>query len=234
MPTNQKGLNGPALSHAQMDENFALVDTNEAAIATETTRATAEEASIRDDLGSLISAEEALRTVSDTALQDQIDEQQIVGELTFGENNVNDAFVPFVITDTVTGTLQDSFTTPNTNVDGDWEKIIYSNPISRYTSGGKLMLTLVNNTGVTPHYLTNEYTFSRIEGGDFIVSTPTTAGDATLLDSIKIAEVTVELVTSLEVTLIASNVAPQDTTHTRIVGQITYTSVPIFVTASGY
>ena len=201
MPTTQKGLDGPALSHAQMDENFTLVDTNETAIA---------------------------------SLQDQIDEQQIVGELTFGENNVNDAFVPFVITDTVTGTLQDSFTTPNQNVDGDWEQIIYSNPITRYTSGGKLMLTLVNNTGVTPHYLTNEYTFSRVEGGDFNVSTPTTAGDATLLDSIKIAEVTVESVTSLEVTLIASDVAPQDTTHTRIVGQITYTSVPIFVTVSGY
>ena len=106
MPTTQKGLDGPALSHAQMDENFALVDTNEVEIA---------------------------------SLQDQIDEQQIVGEITFGENNVDDAFVPFVITDTVTGTLQDSFTTPNQNVDGDWEKIIYSNPITRYTSGGKLM-----------------------------------------------------------------------------------------------
>lgn len=204
MPTTQKGLDGPALSHAQMDENFALVDSNEVEIA---------------------------------SLQDQIDEQQIVGELTFGVNNeVTGAFVPYIITDTVTGTLQDSFTTPNQNVDGDWEKIIYSNPITRYAIGGKLMLTLVNNTGVTPHYLTNEYTFSRVEGGDFNVSTPTTAGDATLLDSIKIAEVTVGPVTSLEVTLIASDVAPQDTTHTRIVGQITYTSVPlsVVVTVSGY
>lgn len=204
MPTTQKGLDGPALSHAQMDENFALVDSNEVEIA---------------------------------SLQDQIDEQQIVGELTFGVNNeVTDAFVPYIITDTVTGTLQDSFTTPNQNVDGDWEKIIYSNPITRYAIGGKLMLTLKNNAGVTPHYLTNEYTFSRVEGGDFNVSTPTTAGDATLLDSIKIAEVTVGPVTSLEVTLIASDVAPQDTTHTRIVGQITYTSVPlsVVVTVSGY
>ena len=203
MPTTQKGLDGPALSHAQMDENFTLVDTNETAITDLTARVTANEA------------------------------QEITGELTFGEKNDNDEFVPFIITDTITGTLQD-FVTPNKDVNGDWEKVIYSNTLDRYTSGGKLILTLINNTGNTSHYLTNEYVFSRIEGGDYNVSTPTTTGDATLLDSIKITEVTVGSDTNLEVTLTASDVAPADTTFTRVVGQITYTSVPIFVTVSGY
>lgn len=210
MPTTQKGLNGPALSHAQMDENFTLVDTNENAIAALEARATANEA--------VITANAA---------------QEIVGEITFGENNANDAFVPFVITDTITGTLQD-FVTPNQDLNGDWERVIYSNTLDRYTSGGKLILTLINNTGATSHYLTNEYVFSRVEGGDYNISTPTTIGDATLLDSIKITEVTVGSDTNLEVTLTASNDAPADVEFTRVIGQITYTSVPIFVTVSGY
>jgi hypothetical protein len=203
MPTTQKGLNGPALSHAQMDENFTLVDTNEAAITDLTARVTANEA------------------------------QEITGELTFGKLTTNNVFSPYVITDTIKGTIQDY--PANKNANGDYEKIIYSNTILRYTSGGKLMLTFINNSGDTPYYLTNEYVFSRADSdGNFNVSSPTTVGSAVLLDSITITEVTVGSEVKLEVTLTAADVAPNNSTLTVVIGQITYTSVPILVTVSGY
>ena len=153
---------------------------------------------------------------------------------TLGRTNSQDQFIPFIINDTVTGTLQDQI--PATNlVNGEISCLLYSKSLSRYTSGGKLILTLLSNTGVS-HYATKEFLFSRVEaadGGVFDV-VETGAGSDELMTGIVIQERVASGELFLDVIITADNTGISATEFVRVVGQITYTSVPIFVTASGY
>lgn len=153
---------------------------------------------------------------------------------TLGRTNSQDQFIPFIINDTVTGTLQDQI--PATNlVNGEISCLLYSKSLSRYTSGGKLMLTLLSNGGVS-HYATKEFLFSRVEaadGGVFDVIETGTGSDE-LMTGIVIQERFVNSELFLDVIITADNTGISATEFVRVIGQITYTSVPIFVTASGY
>ena len=161
-------------------------------------------------------------------------DHQVIGTQEFGRINSQDIYVPFIINDTVTGTLQDQI--PATNlVNGEISYLLYSKSLSRYTSGGKLILTLISNTG-TSHYATKEFLFSRVEaasGGVFDVVETGTGSDE-LMTGIVIQERVVNSELFLDVIVTADNTGISATEFVRVIGQITYTSVPIFVTASGY
>mgnify|MGYP003625555713 FL=1 len=161
-------------------------------------------------------------------------DHQIIGTQEFGRINSQDIYVPFVINDTVTGTLQDVI--PPTNVvNGKISALVYTKQLARYTAGGKLMLTLLSNTGVS-HYATKEFLFSRVEdadGGVFDVI-ETGIGSDDLMNGIQIKERITDGNLFLDVTITASPTGITATEFVRVVGQITYTSIPIFLTASGY
>ena len=161
-------------------------------------------------------------------------DHQIIGTQEFGRINAQDIYVPFVINDTVTGTLQDMI--PATNiVNGNISCLLYTKQLARYTAGGKLMLTLLSNSGVS-HYATKEFLFSRVEdadGGVFDVI-ETSVGSDNLMNGIQIKERITDGDLFLDVTITGPATGITATEFVRVVGQITYTSIPIFLTASGY
>lgn len=149
---------------------------------------------------------------------------------TLGRTNSLGQWLPFIITDSIQSTLQDQI--PATNVVGGLiEKVVYSKRLSRYTSGGELLLTLICNTGGNDFYTTKKFVFSRTATSAFIVTEMGTAGASEIYDSISIDERLDGNDLYLEVTVKAPD---SGLPFIRVVGQITYTSVPIFLTASGY
>ena len=137
---------------------------------------------------------------------------------------------PFIVTDSIQSTLQDEI--PATNVVGGLiEKTVYSKQLSRYTSGGELLLTLLCNTDGNDFYTTKKFVFSRTATSTFNVTEMGTAGASEIYDSILIEERLDGTDLYLEVTVKAPD---SGLPFIRVVGQITYTSVPIFLTASGY
>ena len=80
---------------------------------------------------------------------------------TLGRTNSLGQWIPFIVTDSIQSTLQDEI--PATNVVGGLiEKTVYSKQLSRYTSGGELLLTLLCNTDGNDFYTTKKFVFSRI------------------------------------------------------------------------
>ena len=154
-----------------------------------------------------------------------------------GRINSSDQWVPFVYTESISNTLQDAIP-PTLNANNDIVKTVYSKSLDRYTSGGELLLTFINNTGTNKYYCTKRVLFSRDEsaGANGVFNTTETSiGDAAeLVDSIEIQERTVSSDLYLDVTVTSPNTAIAEAEFTRVVGEIKYTSVPIFLTASGY
>jgi hypothetical protein len=152
---------------------------------------------------------------------------------TLGRKNISDQYIPFVISDSIQSTLQDQI--PPTNiVGGNIEKVVYTKELDRYTSGGELLLTFICNTGSPKVYLTKKYVFSRNESETFDVVEIGSSGTTTLYDSIEIVERLVDTDLFFDITVTAPNSGLPSTEFVRVIGQITYTSVPIFLTASGY
>jgi hypothetical protein len=150
---------------------------------------------------------------------------------TLGRTNSQGQFIPFIINEPVTGTLQDQV--PPTNVvNGLIEKVIYTKQLDRYSSGGELLLTLICNTDGSNFYTTKKFVFSRSGSSNtFNVTEMGTSGATEIYDSILIEERLDGTDLHLDITVKAPN---SGLAFIRVVGQITYTSVPIFVTASGY
>lgn len=152
--------------------------------------------------------------------------------LSLGKINSSDDFIPFVVQDIVSNTMQDAI--PATNVvNGLIEKVIFSKQLSRYTSGGELLLTFICNTNGETEYSTRKYTFSRVENGTYDL-TEMGSGSDNIYDSIIVTERTLNGNLFLEVTARIPTTGPPAAAFVRCVGHITYTSVPIYVTASGY
>lgn len=152
---------------------------------------------------------------------------------TLGRTNVSDQYIPYVISDSIQNTMQDQI--PATNiVSGNIEKVVYTKELNRYTSGGELLLTFVCNTGSPKVYLTKKFVFSRNESETFDVVETGSSGTTTLYHSIEIVERLVGTDLFFDITVTAPNSGIALTEFIRVVGQITYTSVPIFLTASGY
>lgn len=149
---------------------------------------------------------------------------------TLGRTNSQDQYIPFVITDSIQSTLQDQI--PPTNVvNGIIEKTVYSKILNRYTSGGELLLTLICNTGGSDEYTTKKFVFSRNVSQTFDVAEIGTTGSTAIYDSIEITERLDGTDLYLEITVKAPE---SGLDFIRVIGQITYTSVPIFLTVSGY
>ena len=150
---------------------------------------------------------------------------------TLGRTNSQGQFIPFIINEPVTGTLQDQV--PPTNVvNGLIEKVIYTKKLDRYSSGGELLLTLICNTDGSNFYTTKKFVFSRSGSSNtFNVTEMGTSGATEIYDSILIEERLDGTDLHLDITVKAPN---SGLAFIRVIGQITYTSVPIFVTASGY
>ena len=149
---------------------------------------------------------------------------------TFGRTNTNNQFIPFVINDSIQNTLQDQIP-PSNVVNGLIEKVVYTKQLSRYTSGGELLLTLICNTGGSDFYTTKKFVFSRSATSTFNVTEIGTVGATEIYDSILIEERLDGTDLYLDVTVKAPD---SGLAFIRVIGQITYTSVPLFVTVSGY
>jgi len=167
-----------------------------------------------------------------TNVSGPVADQQILNTQTLGRLNSSDQYIPFTITETISSTLQDAI--PATNVvDGNIEKLVYTKELDRYTSGGELLLTFICNTGNPKVYSTRKFIFSRNESETFDVL-ETGVGSDDIYNGIEITERTVNTDLFLDVTVTAPNSGIASQEFVRVVGQITYTSVPIFLTASGY
>lgn len=150
--------------------------------------------------------------------------------VSLGRTNTQDQFIPYVITDSVQNTLQDQI--PPTNVVGGLiEKVVYSKQLSRYSSGGELLLTLICNTDGNDYYTTRKFVFSRTGTDTYNVTESGAAGATEIYDSIEITQRLDGTDLFLEVTVKAPD---SGLPFIRVVGQITYTSVPIFSTLSGF
>lgn len=161
-----------------------------------------------------------------------VTDPQDVNSQTLGRLNNTQQYIPFIINEPISNTLQDQI--PATNVvSGNIEKTIYTKVLDRYTSGGELLLTFVCNTGTPKVYSTRKFIFSRNESDTFDVSEMGVGSDA-VFNGIEITERTVNTDLILEITVTAPNSGIASTEFVRVVGQITYTSIPIFVTVSGY
>jgi hypothetical protein len=149
---------------------------------------------------------------------------------TLGRTNSMDQFIPYIINDSIQSTLQDQV--PPTNVvDGLIEKVVYTKRLNRYTSGGELLLTLVCNTDGQDFYTTKKFVFSRTATNTFDVTETGSSGATEIYDSILIEDRLDGTDLYLDITVKAPD---SGLPFIRVVGQITYTSIPIFLTASGY
>jgi|TARA_B110000483_G_scaffold56675_1_gene70879 hypothetical protein len=174
----------------------------------------------------------AVASVPSTALAPQPMPKTVSTQTqTLGRTNSQGQFIPFIINEPVTGTLQDQV--PPTNVvNGLIEKVIYTKKLDRYSSGGELLLTLICNTDGSNFYTTKKFVFSRSGSSNtFNVTEMGTSGATEIYDSILIEERLDGTDLHLDITVKAPN---SGLAFIRVIGQITYTSVPIFVTASGY
>jgi hypothetical protein len=163
-------------------------------------------------------------------LLDQASQNLEIETVTYGRTNNLSQYIPFVIHDTIQNTLQDVI--PPTNVVGGLiVKQIYSKQLSRYTSGGELLLNLICNGGATDYYATKKYVFSRNQSGTFDVTETGTVGSTAIYDSIEVTERLDGTDLYLEITVKAPD---SGLDFIRVIGEITYTSVPLFLTASGY
>ena len=161
-----------------------------------------------------------------------IQDSTVTGSFTYGQVNSLDQVIPFVINDTISATLQDVI--PPSNVaNSEILGVVYTKILDRYTSGGKILLTLIANTNGNDEYRTMEVLFSRVEGGTYDVM-EMGVGSEDIFNSVEVAETVNNGVITFTVTVKAPNSGIPNNTFVRCVGQITYTSVPIFVTASGY
>ncbi len=118
-------------------------------------------------------------------------------------------------------------------VNGKLVKTVFSKAVDRYTSGGEIILTLVCNTGTNKYYATHKVLFSRVEGGSYDVSASGVGSDE-IYESLTVTERTSGNDLYLEVTVTSPYAGITTEEFVRVIGQITYTSVPIFLTASGY
>ena len=167
-----------------------------------------------------------------TAGGNRITDLEVVGQKSQGRINAQSAYVPFMISDTVSNTMQDQI--PATNIVNNLiEREIYTKVLDRYTSGGKLLLTFICNTGNPDLYTTREFVFSRVEGGNYDV-TEIGSGNDEIYHSVTISETFVNNILTLRVTARVPNTGLPVAEFVRVVGEINYTSVPIFLTASGY
>lgn len=159
-------------------------------------------------------------------------DSSVSGSFTYGQINSSDDFIPFIINDTISNTLQDVIP-PSNVVNSEITKIVYTKNLDRYTSGGKIFLTLICNTEGEEEYNSIEVLFSRVEGGTFDVL-ETNVGSENIYNSVSVSEINNNGDLTLNVTVRAPNSGAPTREFVRVVGQITYTSVPIYVTASGY
>ena len=162
-----------------------------------------------------------------------IQDSTVTGSFTYGQVNSLNQVIPFVINDTISETLQDVIP-PSNVVNSEIIGVVYTKILDRYTSGGKILLTLVaNQSNGNDVYRTMEVLFSRVEGGTYDVM-EMGVGSEDIFNSVEVAETVNSGVITFTVTVKAPNSGIPNNTFVRCIGQITYTSVPIFVTASGY
>lgn len=156
-------------------------------------------------------------------------------EQTFGRVNGTGDFVPLVIRESVDDMMSD-VNPPDNVVNGLIVRKIYSKRLSRYTAGGELFLTFTANGGDPAYYTTKKFMFSRVEAdpdssSDYNVVETGTSGATELYDSIRVIERRDGVDTFLEVEVSSPN---SGLGFIRVIGEITYTSVPLSLTVSGY
>jgi hypothetical protein len=181
---------------------------------------------------------DSIEALGDVEASSQITNLTAVNEIKLGKisnaNQNNPAFIPFTVTEPISNTM--STTVPvvaNDLVNGKLVKTVFSKAVDRYTSGGEIILTLVCNGGTTKYYATKKILFSRVEGGSYDVSESSVGSDE-IYESVTVTERTSGNDLFLEVTVTSPYAGITTEEFVRVIGQITYTSVPIFLTASGY
>ena len=168
----------------------------------------------------------------------QITNLNLVDEVKLGKistaNQNNPTFIPFVVAESISSTMSDAVPVPaNDLVNGKMVKKVYSHAVDRYTSGGEILLTFICNGGTEKYYATKKILFSRVEGGTFDISESGVGSDE-IYESVTVAERTSGNDLFLEVTVTSPYAGITTEEFVRVVGEIKYTSVPIFLTASGY
>jgi hypothetical protein len=126
------------------------------------------------------------------------------------------------------------------NSDGNIEKIIWTQQLERYTSGGEIILSfsMVGSVDdVAEQYSTKKFLFSRVNldavTEDFNM-VETSVGSDELCNGVRLVERNVAGNLFLDLVATSPSTGVSSTEFVRVIGQITYTSVPIFITASGY
>jgi len=168
----------------------------------------------------------------------QITNLNLVDSVNLGKistaNQNNPTFIPLVVTESISSTMSDAVPVPaNDLVNGKMVKKVYSHAVDRYTSGGEILLTFICNGGTEKYYATKKILFSRVEGGTFDISESGVGSDE-IYESVAVTERTSGNDLFLEVTVTSPYAGITTEEFVRVVGEIKYTSVPIFLTASGY
>jgi hypothetical protein len=159
---------------------------------------------------------------------------QVTGEVHVGFTaSNNDSYAPIMIH----APLYGGFYSGTSTVDGtDFVEEIYNRKLSRYTSGGKIFIS-INDIGIadqTQRYFIGEYMFHRSgpNDTDFTVTPISEVGSTRLFSGLTVETATIGSDLHLVVKL-RSPTAEITTTH-MITGELTYTSQPISGTYSGY
>tara|TARA_B110000977_G_scaffold73818_1_gene99882 strand:+ start:13340 stop:14119 length:780 start_codon:yes stop_codon:yes gene_type:complete len=170
------------------------------------------------------------------------EEFELVDGETFGQNNSSNIFIPLVHNSLISNTMVSALPVPveDLNSDGNIEKIIWTQQLERYTSGGEIILSfsMVGSVDdVAEQYSTKKFLFSRVNldavTEDFNM-VETSVGSDELCNGVRLVERNVGGNLFLDLVATSPSTGVSSTEFVRVIGQITYTSVPIFVTASGY
>tara|TARA_B110000503_G_scaffold52088_1_gene83846 strand:+ start:8398 stop:9249 length:852 start_codon:yes stop_codon:yes gene_type:complete len=168
-------------------------------------------------------------------------ELSVLNDLTLGVHaSNNDDVVPLIKIDKFYNSIQNQI--PPTNiVDGAVVQTVYSKRISRFTSGGEILLTLLSqdrdlNSGVD-YFVTKKFLFSYPGStGEFRVieigsiDNPDSTANQ-IFTSLSVRTRLDGTALFLEIIITAPD---NGLDFIRAVGQITYTSIPLFLTVSGY